>query len=537
LISDFALRGLPIDNQPSKVKLEMTGISKHFGPVQALQDVSLTVRTGTVHALVGENGAGKSTLMKILAGVYQPDTGTIEMHGRRQSFVNPAQALEAGISMIYQELDLAEHLTVAENIFLGAEPKGALPFTVSHKRMIAQAAELARRFGFDLDPAAKVEDLATGDCQIVEILKALRHHASILVMDEPTSSLSEREARRLFQVVRRLRAEGLALIYISHRLEEIIDLADEVSVLRDGVLVHSAAAATLDIPRIVHHMVGRELTDFFPARDAAIGAVLLQVRGLASEDVRDISFEVRRGEVVGMAGLVGAGRTEVARVLFGVDKRAAGQVVLDGRELNLGSPADAIASGIALLTEDRKRTGLCVELPCSWNITLPNLAHIGFTPFIRPARESRIAQDAGARIAVKWSSPQALASSLSGGNQQKLLIARWLLADSRFLIFDEPTRGIDVGAKAEVYGLLNRLAEEGKAILFISSELPELFGIADRILVMRRGRLVGDLVTKQTTPEQVMHLAAVEETPRGAEAESPKSEIRNPKQIQSPKHQ
>jgi ABC-type sugar transport system ATPase subunit len=490
----------------------MTGISKHFGPVQALRDVTLTVRAGTVHALVGENGAGKSTLMKILAGVYQPDTGTIEIHGRAQAFTHPAQALEAGISMIYQELDLAEHLTVAENIFLGAEPRGALPFTVSHKRMTAQAAELAQRFQFDLDPAARVEDLATGDCQIVEILKALRHRASILVMDEPTSSLSEREATRLFEVVRRLRDEGLSIIYISHRLEEIIDLADEVSVLRDGQLVHSEPIAKLDIPKIVHHMVGRELTDFFPQRNVQLGDVLVQVQDLSCEaGIRDINFEVRRGEIVGLAGLVGAGRTEVAGAIFGVNKKTAGRVILAGEELSIASPADAIRHGIALLTEDRKRTGLCLELPCSWNITLPNLRQIGFKPFVRPARERRIAQEVGARIAVKWSSPESLASSLSGGNQQKLLVARWLLADSKFMIFDEPTRGIDVGAKTEVYTLLNKLAEQGKAILFISSELPELFGIADRILVMRRGRLVGNLVTKDTTPEQVMHLAAVEE--------------------------
>jgi ABC-type sugar transport system ATPase subunit len=492
--------------------LRMVGISKRFGPVQALREVSLTVRPGTVHALVGENGAGKSTLMKILAGVYQPDTGSIEIQGRRQCFANPAQAIGAGIAMIYQELDLAEHLTVAENIFLGAEPKGPLPFTISHTRMVAQAMELARRFHFEIDPAAEVEDLATGDCQIVEILKALRQNASILVMDEPTSSLSEREAQRLFGVVRRLRDQGLAIIYISHRLEEIIDLADEVSVLRDGVLVHSEPVAKLDIRKIVHYMVGRELTDFFPTRAVHIGEPLVQVRDLSSEaGIQNVSFEIRRGEIVGMAGLVGAGRTQVARALFGVDKKTAGRILLDGRELNIDSPADAIAQGIALLTEDRKRTGLCVELPCSWNITLPNLDHIGFRPFIRPSQESRIARDVGSRIAVKWSSPEAPAGSLSGGNQQKLLIARWLLADSQFMIFDEPTRGIDVGAKAEVYALLNKLAQEEKAILFISSELPELFGIADRLLVMRRGRLVGNLATKQTTPEEVMHLAAVEE--------------------------
>ena len=490
----------------------MAGISKRFGPVQALRDVHLAVRRGTVHALVGENGAGKSTLMKILAGVYQPDAGSIEIHGRSATFTNPARAIEAGVSMIYQELDLAEHLTVAENIYLGAEPKGSLPFTISHKRMIARADELARRFSFEIDASINVEDLPTGDCQIVEILKALRRNASIIVMDEPTSSLSEREAKRLFEVVRRLRSEGLSIIYISHRLEEIVDLADEVSILRDGQLVRSEPMTSLDIPQIVHHMVGRELTDFFPQRSVNIGEVLLRVTDLSSEvGIRDIGFEVRRGEIVGMAGLVGAGRTEVARALFGVDRKTAGQVVLDGRELDIQSPGEAIASGIALLTEDRKRTGLCLELPCSWNITLPSLKQIGFKPFIKPARETRVAAEVGSRIAVKWSSPQAPAGSLSGGNQQKLLIARWLLANSKFMIFDEPTRGIDVGAKIEVYTLLNRLAEQCKAILFISSELPELFGVADRILVMRRGKLVGNLVTKDTTPEEVMHLAAVEE--------------------------
>jgi ABC-type sugar transport system ATPase subunit len=332
-------------------------------------------------------------------------------------------------------------------------------------------------------------------------------------MDEPTSSLSEGEATRLFEVVRTLRGQGLSVVYISHRLEEIVGLADEVSVLRDGRLVQCAPAGTLDIPSIVHHMVGRELTDFFPAREAQIGEALVRVHGLSSQaGIKGVSFDIRRGEIVGLAGLVGAGRTEVARAIFGVDPTATGQVVLDGGDVTARSPADAIAYGIALLTEDRKRTGLCLELPCSWNITLPNLRAVGLSPLIRPGRERRIAADVSAQIAIKWASPQAGAASLSGGNQQKLLIARWLLADSRFLIFDEPTRGIDVGAKIEVYTLLNRLAEQGRAILFISSELPELFGIADRILVMRRGRLVGNLPTKETTPEEVMHLAAVEET-------------------------
>jgi ABC-type sugar transport system ATPase subunit len=501
-----------VEGRGGGVTLWMTGISKRFGPVEALSDVSFGVRAGTVHALVGENGAGKSTLMKILAGVYRPDEGSIEIDDRLYEFDNPQQALAAGISMIYQDLDLAEHLTAAENVFLGNEPRGFLPFTVDHKAMVRATAELAESFNFDIDPAAVVSELSTGDCQIVEIVKALARNASIIVMDEPTSSLSESEAKRLFAVVRSLREKGISVIYISHRLGEIIGLADEVTVVRDGRVVHSESATRLDISQIVRHMVGRELTEFFPARRVEVGDIRVKVDSLSSASkIEDVCFDIRAGEIVGMAGLVGAGRTDVARAVFGIDKKTNGTISVDGKELAINSPADAIAGGIAYLTEDRKRTGLCLELPCSWNITLPNLAAIGMKNIIRPAEENRIVEEMGSRIAIKWQGPAAAVSSLSGGNQQKLLIARWLLAESTFLIFDEPTRGIDVGAKKEVYILLNDLAEQGKAILFISSELPELFGIADRLLVMRRGRLVGNMVTGETNQEEVMHLAAVEE--------------------------
>jgi ribose transport system ATP-binding protein len=499
------------ESRQDSVVLQMTGISKRFGPVQALTNVSFTVRAGTVHALVGENGAGKSTLMKILAGVYQPDSGSIEIHGRPCAFDGPQQALAAGISMIYQELDLAEHLTVAENVFLGDEPTGLLPFIVDYKAMVRKTADLAKRLNFEIDPTAAVENLSVGDCQIVEVLKALMRSASIIVMDEPTSSLSESGTERLFEVVRQLRQQGISIIYISHRLEEIVGLADDVTVLRDGRVVHSELVTKLDIGQIVRYMVGRELTEFFPSRDVKIGDVCVRVDDLSSaRGISDISFDIRAGEIVGMAGLVGAGRTEVARAIFGVDKKTSGTIVLDSKELSIESPADAISSDIAFLTEDRKRTGLCLQLPCSWNITLPNLIAIGMKNIINPTRENKITEDIASRIDIKWLGPQAPVDSLSGGNQQKILIARWLLAKSKFMIFDEPTRGIDVGAKKEVYTLLNQLAERGKAILFISSELPELFGMADRILVMRRGRLVGNLRTTETTQEQVMHLAAVE---------------------------
>ena len=495
----------------SNIALQMTGVSKRFGPVQALSQVSFTVRAGTVHALVGENGAGKSTLMKVLSGVYKPDQGSIEINGRPYTFDKPEQALAAGVSMIYQELDLAEDLTVAENIFLGNEPQGRMPFTLDDKVMVRETVELAKRLNFDVNPTAVVGNLSTGDCQIVEVLKALMRNASIIVMDEPTSSLSESDTKRLFKVVRELREQGISIIYISHRLEEIVDLADDVTVLRDGRVVHSESVTKLDIRQIVRYMVGRELNEFFPSRNVIIGDVCVRVENLSSaENIHDISFEIKSGEIVGMAGLVGAGRTEVARAIFGVDKKTSGTIFLEGRELRVHSPADAISSNIAFLTEDRKRTGLCLQLPCGWNITLPNLVEIGMKYVIHPARESKIAAEIAERIAIRWLGPNAPVDSLSGGNQQKVLIARWLLANSRFMIFDEPTRGIDVGAKKEVYTLLNRLAEQGKAILFISSELPELFGIADRILIMRRGRLVGDLMTKETTQEEVMHLAAVE---------------------------
>jgi len=499
-------------NSPGNgVLLEMRGISKQFGPVRALADVTFKVRPGTVHALCGENGAGKSTLMKILAGVHEPDAGEIELQGRPCHFAKPGDAIDAGISMIYQELDLAGDLSVAENIFLGAEPRGPLPFMVDWGTMIAQTDELAGRYGFSIKANRIVSELPLGDRQIVEVLKALRRKSSIIVMDEPTSSLSEAEAQRLFAIVRQLRERGLAIVYISHRLEEVVDLADDISILRDGKVVHSAAAVDLDIGSIVKHMVGRQLNEFFPPKDAEMGKVRVRIDHLSSDEgVQDVSFEIRAGEVVGMAGLMGAGRTEVARALFGVQPRTSGEIRVDDAPVEIQSPSDAIKQGVVLLTEDRKRTGLCLELPCFWNMTLPSLDVLGMKFVVKPSKEAAVSGEAGAKMNVKWSSPRAPANSLSGGNQQKLLIARWLLAESRFMIFDEPTRGIDVGANREIYTVLNALAKEGKAILFISSELPELFGVADRILVMRRGRLVGNLVTKQTNPGEVMHLAAVE---------------------------
>jgi ABC-type sugar transport system ATPase subunit len=491
----------------------MEQISKSFGPVRALKDVTFSAKPGTVHALCGENGAGKSTLMKVLAGVFEPDSGKIFIDDRQINFSNPRQALDAGISMLYQELDLAEDLTVYESIYLGREIPSNIPFVINRKAEIARTNELCRQYGFDIDPTAKIRDLSVGDCQIVELLKALMRKSRIIVMDEPTSSLPQAQTQRIFQIVQQLCSLGMTIIYISHRMEEVMKLADEISILRDGEVVTTAKAKDIDINTVVKYMVGRELKDFYPSRDVCPGQVFFEADNLASDEgICDISFNVRQGEIVGMAGLVGSGRTQVARAIFGLQPLTKGSLKLAGKKIKIAHPRDAIEKRIALLTEDRKRTGLCADLPCSWNMTISNYHRLGMKYLLKLSRESRLCEHYGQKVSVKWLSPDSPANSLSGGNQQKLLIGRWLMANSEFIIFDEPTRGIDVGAKNEIYSFLNELAGQGKAILIISSELPELFGITDRILVMRRGRLAGNLETKRTTPEQVMHLAAVEDT-------------------------
>jgi ABC-type sugar transport system ATPase subunit len=449
--------------------------------------------------------------MKILAGNLRADSGQMFLEGRPYAPANPAEAIRAGIAMIYQELDLAEHLTVAENIFLGQERTASRwKFRLDNNAMTQETQELISRFGFPLTADAVIGDLSVAQAQMVEILKALHQNAKILVMDEPTSALSQTEAAQLFTIIHRFREEGLAIIYISHRMEEIMDLADEVSVLRDGEMVWHAPIGDCTVETIIRHMVGRELVDFYPKRNAKIGDVLFAVENLCDhEKIADVSFQVRRGEVVGLGGLVGAGRTEVANAIFGVSKHISGRITMQGKDLKIHSPADAIRARIAYLTEDRKRTGLCTALPCSWNITLPNLDHIGMARILSLKKELEQSRKEGERVHVRWASPEDAADTLSGGNQQKLLLARWLMAESDFLIFDEPTRGIDVGAKKDIYLLLNELAEAGKGLLVISSELPELFGVCDRILVMREGRLTANLQTKDTTPEDVMRHATI----------------------------
>ncbi len=491
--------------------LEMKGIGKSFPPVTALSDVTFRVRRGTVHALCGENGAGKSTLMKILAGVHRPDSGQILLNGSPVTFRTPAESIQSGISMLYQELELAAHMTVYENIFLGREIiSNRFLRTVDSAAEIRIAGDLIRKYGFRLDPCAEIRTLSPGECQIVELLKALLRDAKIIVMDEPTSSLSEAESEILFRIIGELKNSGLTIIYISHRMEEVKRLADDISVLRDGVIVGTRPADQIGIDEVIRLMVGRELSNFYPSRKAEIGKVVFRAESLSAENgISGVSFEVRAGEIVGFAGLIGAGRSETARAVFGIDRKTAGKCFLDDAELKIENPEDAIRSGIAFLTEDRKRTGLCTGLPCSWNITLPNYASIGMRTFIDLAGERKLSDEFGNKVRIKWSAPDAPADSLSGGNQQKVLLARWLMADSRFVIFDEPTRGIDVGAKAEIYALMNELADKGKAIMLISSDMQELFGVCDRIYVMRGGRITGCRERAETAPEEIMRLAAV----------------------------
>ncbi len=489
--------------------LEIRGISKSFGAVQVLKKIDLDLDAGSVLAICGENGAGKSTLMKILAGVHPADAGRILLQGKEFSPKCPQDALKCGISMIYQELDLAEDLTVMENIFLGCEKTSLCGLKLDARAMREETLALIQANGFELDPDARVADLSVGQSQIVVILKALHDQAKILVMDEPTSALSDKEAKQLFRIIAQLRDQGMAIIYISHRMEEIMQLANRVAVLRDGEMIRVEEVEKITIPEIIRAMVGRELNEFYPPRNAQIGDVVFEVAGLTDhKKVQDVSFQVRAGEIVGMAGLVGAGRTEVANAIFGITP-GAGKLLLNGKAVKVKCPSDAIQAGIGYLTEDRKRTGLCLGLPCVWNVTLPNLDKLGMKAVLRLKKEINEAATVANGVHIKWNDAEDAADTLSGGNQQKLLLARWLMADSQFLIFDEPTRGIDVGAKKEVYALLNGLAEAGKAILLISSDMQELFGMTDRMLVMREGRITADLKTAETTQETVMKYGAI----------------------------
>ena len=487
--------------------LEVRGMSKAFPGVQALSGVDLDVRAGEVHAVVGENGAGKSTLMKIVAGVYRPDAGTIRL--AREAIVNdsPRQALERGLSMIHQELNLAPNLSVAENVFLGRAPThGKL---VDWRRLYADAQALAARLGIELDVRARVEDLSVARQQMVEIAKALSLDARVIIMDEPTSALTERETEALFGIIARLKAQGVAVVYISHRLDEIFRVADRVTVLRDGRLVGSLSIAEATQARLIGMMVGRELTTLFPKELIDIGEPVLEARNLRRVgELEDISFVLHRREILGLAGLVGAGRTELVRVLFGADPLDSGEILIEGRPVRIRGPRDAIRLGLGFVTEDRKLQGLVLGMTVRENETLASLAKVARLGFLDPRRERKVAAELTDQLGVRTPSIEQEVNNLSGGNQQKVVIAKWLATQPRILILDEPTRGIDVGAKAEVHALMTRLARDGVSILMISSELPEILGMSDRILVMRQGRLTGEFSRADASQEAIMACAA-----------------------------
>jgi ribose transport system ATP-binding protein len=490
--------------------LQMQGISKRFPGVVALDRVAFEADAGNIVALVGENGAGKSTLMKILAGLHRPDAGEIRIGDRVVSMDGPVDAARLGIAVIHQELEVIDNLDVAGNVFLGREPTRGGPLRlVDRRRLYADTQRYLDRLGLDVSPQTQASRLSTAQQQMVAIARALSMNARILIMDEPTSSLTLDDTERLFRVLHDLRASGTTIVYISHRLSEIETLADRVVVLRDGKNAGELARAEIERTRMVRLMVGRNIAADAAGRRAADGEVCLRVEGLrtARYPAVEVSFEVRRGEVLGIAGLIGAGRTELAEALVGVARRVAGRIVLDGRKLTIASPRDALGHGICLIPEDRRRYGLITTLGIRDNIVLPMLPRYARLGLIARSREATAARASASRLQVKAPSIETRVDTLSGGNQQKVVLAKWLTLDPRVIVFDEPTRGIDVGAKAEIYRLMRELAESGTAIVMISSDMEEILANSDRVAVMHEGRVTGVLDRDACTPESIMRLA------------------------------
>ena len=491
--------------------LELKNISKRFGGVVALRRGDLSVSAGEVHLLMGENGAGKSTLMKIVAGIHQADGGEMLWQGRPVRFRTPAEAAANGIAMVHQESLLAPHLSIAENIFLGREER--LPFGwVNRAKAIRKAAGLIAKHNFPLNAEWRVDRLSPAGKQLVEICRAIEQGSSLLIFDEPTSSLSEAETREVFRIVKTLRERNMGVIYITHRLEELRSVGDRITVLRDGETVHTGPLGEISMERLIQYMVGREFTSIYRREPLPPGEEVLRVEGVTRHPVlKDVSFSLRAGEIVGMAGLIGAGRTELCRAIFGLDSVDRGSIRISGKPVHIRSPREAVKAGVALIPEDRQHAGLSIRLPIGHNMTIANLEGVSRFGFLKLAAERKIAADYTSRLRIRCDSAKQLAGRLSGGNQQKVVIAKWLVRGARVFLFDEPTRGIDVGAKVEVFEVMDSLARSGAAILMVSSEMPELLQVADRILVMRQGQISGELPGK-TTQEDIMRLAALDHT-------------------------
>ena len=486
---------------------EMTGITKRFPGVLALNDVHLNLRPGSVHSLMGENGAGKSTLMKILAGVYTLDEGQILINGNQVKIANPLDGLANGISMIHQELMFIPELTAAENIYLGRELRTKAGL-VSKKLMIAETQRVFDRWNINIDPSAQMKNLSVAQAQMVEIAKAIAFKSKIIIMDEPTSAITEREVARLHEMIRDLRSAGTAIVYITHKMDEVFAISDEVTVFRDGTWVATEKAANMNRDKLISLMVGRELNQLFPKADAKIGEVILEVEGLSrGRLVKNVSFNLRRGEILGIAGLMGSGRSEVLETLFGIYPAESGTVKVKGQVVKIREPFQAIDAGIGLLTEDRKKTGIMPVLSVRDNMSMAAIKRFSLMGVLRRPMIDRECEAQRSALALKTPSLDQLIQNLSGGNQQKVLLSRWLLTDPDILIIDEPTRGIDVGAKSEIHRLMGDLAKQGKAIIMVSSEMPEILGMSDRVVVMCEGQMVGEVSRKDATQEKIMELA------------------------------
>ncbi|MCB6610846.1 sugar ABC transporter ATP-binding protein [[Clostridium] symbiosum] len=487
--------------------VSMENISKSFPGVKALDHVHFELRSGEVMALLGENGAGKSTLMKILSGVYTRDEGSMTIFGREYGDLNPKQAQEVGVAIIHQELNMCRHLSVAENMFLGREKRKGI--MLSNSAMEAEAQRILDDLKIDLRPQQVVGELPVSMQQMVEIAKALSTNAKILIMDEPTSALTAREIEDLFRIIRELKERGCGIVYISHRLEELQHIVDRVTIMRDGQYITSMNFKDATMDEIIANMVGREIKEKFPRVECEKGKLVLEVKNLnAGRLVRNVEFSLYEGEIVGFAGLMGAGRTETTRAIFGVDPKESGEIILDGKEVVIHKPEDAIKAGIVLAPEDRKKDGLCTKLSIRHNIALPNLDLLcNKLGVVSSAKEHEMCDSVVENLKVKTPTVEVEAGNLSGGNQQKVVVGKWLARNSRVVIFDEPTRGIDVAAKVEIYNLMNELKQQGIAVMFVSSEMPEVMGIADRIIVMCDGRITGELKAEEATQNQILTLA------------------------------